>query len=225
MGPYPSAGLVQGSDGNFYGTTYGGRANELPPFGCGTVFKISPSGSLTTLWSFDGGTDGANPMAGLVQGSDGNFYGTTQSGGENGQGTLYRVSSSGSFANLYSFTGGSDGSGPVAGLVQGSDGNFYWTMYNGGTNYLGAVFRLTVPLNLPPNQITSVRCVGTNLIFNVASIAGETYQLQFTTNLASDIWSNVPGVSITNSIGGMLTLTNFAGANHPQGFYRFGITP
>ena len=74
-GADPVAGLVQGSDGNFYGTTYGGGANNV-----GTVFKITPSGTLTTLYSF-AGSDGAIPDAGLVQGSDGNFYGTTSGGG------------------------------------------------------------------------------------------------------------------------------------------------
>src|SRR5205823_4469717 len=71
-GAYPYAGLVQGSDGNFYGTTQGGGTS-----GVGTVFQITPTGTLTTLYNFSGG-DGAGPYAGLVQGSDGNFYGTTQ---------------------------------------------------------------------------------------------------------------------------------------------------
>ena len=79
MAGIPYAGLVQGSDGNFYGTTYDGGTN-----GYGTVFKISTNGVLTSLHSFTGTNDGANPYAGLVQGSDGNFYGTTYSGGTNG---------------------------------------------------------------------------------------------------------------------------------------------
>ena len=78
-GAIPHAGLVQGSDGNFYGTTYGGGTNGYD----GTVFKISTNGALTTLYSFTGGNDGANPEAGLVQGSDGYFYGTTDHGGTN----------------------------------------------------------------------------------------------------------------------------------------------
>ena len=83
-GATPDAGLIQGSDGNFYGTTAGigmgfGSSN-------GTVFKITPAGALTTLYSFCGQpncADGAHPQASLIQGSDGNFYGTTQYGGAN----------------------------------------------------------------------------------------------------------------------------------------------
>jgi uncharacterized repeat protein (TIGR03803 family) len=223
-GAYPSAGLVQGSDGNFYGTTQVGGTN---PCQCGTVFRISSSGSYTTLYSFVGyPNDGVDPR-GLVQGSDGNFYGTTQVGGTNDDGTVFRISPSGSYTSLYSFGSYPGDGGDPAGLVQGSDGNFYGTTEHGGTNNDGTVFKLTVPLSPPPypiNQITGVQLAGTNVVFNVVSIAGETYQLQYRNSLTSGSWSNVP-VSVTNSIGSILTLTNFAGANQPQGFYRFAITP
>ena len=96
--------------------------------GAGTVFKISATGALTTLYSFTGGKDGRNPSGGLVQGNDGNFYGTTLQGGINGDyGTVFKISATGALTNLYSFTGGEDGAGPSAGLVQGSDGIFYGT--------------------------------------------------------------------------------------------------
>ena len=84
-GANPYAGLVQGSDGNFYGTTSRRRRHDTARYG--TVFKISTNGALTTLYSFTGGNDGANPAAGLVQGSDGNFYGTTAYGGGTTSGT------------------------------------------------------------------------------------------------------------------------------------------
>src|SRR5437867_4968789 len=76
-GILPSAALLQASDGNFYGTTYGGGTSDL-----GTVFRMTPDGTLTTLHSFTGGADGAYPASGLFQGSDGNFYGTTPNGGK-----------------------------------------------------------------------------------------------------------------------------------------------
>ena len=91
---------MQGSDGNFYGTTEsGGTAGE------GTVFKMTPSGALTSLYSFSY-TNGAIPVAGLVQATDGNFYGVTYEGGAYGFGTLFKITSAGVLTTLYSFTGG-----------------------------------------------------------------------------------------------------------------------
>jgi len=117
-------GLVQGSDGNFYGTCGGGGTNG----GNGTVFRLSTNGVLTTLYSFTGGSDGAGPNAPLVQGSDGNFYGTTSQGGRNGWGTVFKITPrDGVLTNLHSFQGVSDGGLPSAPLVQGSDGYFYGT--------------------------------------------------------------------------------------------------
>jgi uncharacterized repeat protein (TIGR03803 family) len=132
------AGLVQGRDGNFYGTTFNGGTN-----GGGTVFQIRTNGTLTSLYSFTGGNDGAAPEAGLVQGNDGNFYGTTAEGGTNGAGTVFTISTNGALISLYSFTGGNDGTYPLAGLVQGSDGYFYGTTSAGGTNGVGTVFTIS----------------------------------------------------------------------------------
>ena len=215
------AGLVQGTDGNFYGTTLrgGGTGNH------GTVFRISPSGTYSNLYSFGGQPyDGASPYSGLVQGSDGNFYGMAEGGGM-GAGTVFRISPTGTCTSLYSFIGyPSDGAYPEAGLVQGSDGDFYGTSGGGAYND-GTVFKLTVPLNPPANQISALQIAGNDVAFAVPSVAGETYQLQFTTDLTSGTWSNVSGISVTNSIGALLTVTNFGGAVGPQGFYRFAITP
>jgi len=216
------APLVQGEDGNFYGTTSQGGAN-----GNGTVFRISPTGNLTNLWEFTGCGDGGIPYAGLVQGSDGNFYGTTSGSGSgpSGYGTVFRITPSGDLATLHSF-GVGDGANPFAGMVQGSDGSFYGTTYQGGTNgNYGTVFRLTVSLNPPANQISGIKLIGTSLVVSISSVAGETYQLQYSGSLTLSNWSNVGGASMTNSIGSTLTLTNFGGALQPQGFYRFDITP
>jgi uncharacterized repeat protein (TIGR03803 family) len=141
----PMVGLVQATDGNFYGTTASGGA-----VGGGTVFKITPNGALTTLYSFcaqSGCTDGANPYAGLVQATDGNFYGTTYNSGANGYGTVFRITPEGKLTTLHSFDG-ADGEAPVAGLVQATDGNFYGTASSGGAydqcNFgCGTVFKIT----------------------------------------------------------------------------------
>ena len=99
--------------------------------------------SLTTLYSFNG-TDGQLPSAALVQGTDGNFYGTTAAGGAHHQGTVFKIDSAGNLTTLHSFSGFPlDGAVPTAGLVQGTDGNFYGTTASGGLFYQGTVFRMT----------------------------------------------------------------------------------
>jgi len=143
-GNYPYAGLVQGMDGNLYGTTVEGGENGL-----GTVFRITPTGTLTTLYSFcsiPGCTDGAQPWAGLVQASDGSFYGTTYGGGTQSFGTLFKIAPSSTLTTLYSFcsqSGCTDGASPLAGLLQATDGTLYGTTTGGGTNGGGTVFKVT----------------------------------------------------------------------------------
>ena len=216
----PSAGLVQGSDGSFYGTTYYDGT-----YGAGTVFRISSSGSYTNLYFFGGfPDDGRGPSAGLVQGSDGNLYGTTEGGGTYLYGTVFRISPSGNYTNLYPFVGyPDDGRIPEAGLVQGSDGDFYGTTRVGGASNYGTVFRLTVPLGSPHNQISAIELVGTDVVVSLPSVAGETYQLQTRLAMTSGDWSNVPNAAVTNSLGGMLMITNSNGASQSEGFYRFLI--
>src|SRR5579871_1652313 len=113
--------LIQASDGNFYGTAeYGGDFN-----GFGTVFKITPQGVFTSLLTFDN-THGAFPIGGVIQGRDGNFYGTTSGGGSGlgTAGTVFKITPAGTLTTLYNFNfAGINGAWPWAGLVQGSDGN------------------------------------------------------------------------------------------------------
>jgi uncharacterized repeat protein (TIGR03803 family) len=151
-GEFPEAGLVQGTNGNFYGTTYDGGAPGActSPNGCGTVFKITPSGTLTTLHSFcsqSGCPDGENPSAGLIQGANGNFYGTMAYGGTYAQGTVFKITPGGVLTTLYSFCPGgypcTDGANPFAGLVQGTNGDFYGTTNVGGAHGYGSVFKIT----------------------------------------------------------------------------------
>jgi uncharacterized repeat protein (TIGR03803 family) len=137
-GANPIAGLFQGSDSNFYGMTTRGGANNT-----GTVFQITSAGTLTTLYSFTGGADGGYPLGGVIQGSDGNLYGTTSQGGANSSGTVFQITTAGVLTTLYSFPGGTNGAFPQAGLVQGADGNYYGTTSIGGSNTYGTVFSIT----------------------------------------------------------------------------------
>jgi uncharacterized repeat protein (TIGR03803 family) len=139
--------LVLGTDGNFYGTTWGGG-----PGNAGTVFEITPTGTLTTLYSFCVAhypycLDGDNPI-GLVLGTDGNFYGMTAAGGNyfNNAGTVFKITPTGTLTTIYNFcaqTKCTDGSEPRNQLTLGSDGNFYGTTYFGGTHNDGTVFKIT----------------------------------------------------------------------------------
>jgi uncharacterized repeat protein (TIGR03803 family) len=134
----PHAGVVQGTDGNFYGTTVDGGAGLY-----GTAFKLLASGAVTVLHSFTNGVDGANPFAGVIQATDGKFYGASLEGIGASFGTLFRMTTSGALTPLYGFGGGTDGGNPLASLVQGSDGNLYGTASTGGSNGVGTVFSLS----------------------------------------------------------------------------------
>jgi len=141
----PTAGLIQAGNRDFYGTTVGGGAHLS-----GSVFQIAAQGKLTTLYSFcalSSCADGAFPRAGLIYATNGNLYGTTESGGAYGGGTVFKITSKGRLTTLYSFcpkSGCPDGDYPEAALIQGTDGNFYGTTRYGGANgNYGTVFKIT----------------------------------------------------------------------------------
>src|SRR5579863_1942287 len=151
-GSNPSGSLIQGTDGNFYGTTPGGGENVAG----GTVFKITPGGALTTLYNFcsqAGCIDGEDPRGSVVQGRDG-LYGTTVSGGTYSLGTVFKITPEGKAITLYSFCAPpdcNDGNEPRAPLTQGRNGDFYGTTLQRGVNDGGTLFEIT-----PLGQLTTL---------------------------------------------------------------------
>jgi len=140
-GALPYGGLIQATNGEFYGTTYSGGTG-----GYGTLFQMTPSGTLTTQYSFcsqSNCADGANPYAGVVQATDGNLYGTTYTGGNSNSGTVFKSSLGGSLTTLFDFCAGlfCAGGKPYAALIQATDGYLYGT-FETGYDY-GGVFKIS----------------------------------------------------------------------------------
>ena len=152
--------LILGADGNFYGTTAQGGTTYKPGVssGHGTFFKLTPTGTLTSLHSFTG-PDGAQPVAGMVLATDGNFYGVTEYGGAGscqngfepaGCGSIFKITPEGAFSTFASLEGQTRL--PAGGLIQASDGNLYGTTYYGGDGACvtsgfpgcGTVYKLTL---------------------------------------------------------------------------------
>jgi uncharacterized repeat protein (TIGR03803 family) len=206
-GEFPEAGLIQDTNGSFYGTTFGGGA-----YGDGTVFEVTAAGVLTTLYSFCAQskcTDGANPTAGLILASDGNLYGTTSAavirGGQNGDGTVFKITPGGKLTTLHIFSG-TDGAGPVGGLVQATNGNFYGTTPIEGAGADGTLFSLSVGLGpFVETQPTSGK-VGAKVIIlgtNLTSASGVTFNgtaAKFTVVSKSEIKTIVPEGATTGTV-------------------------
>ncbi|HTR23616.1 MAG TPA: choice-of-anchor tandem repeat GloVer-containing protein [Terriglobales bacterium] len=227
-GTSPESGVIEGNDGNFYGTTNAGGMQYCGPygFGCGTVFQLSPAGKLTALHSFDN-TDGAQVFAGVVQGTDGNFYGTTYSGGANDNcfgtcGTLFSMTPTGSLTSLYDFCAQSncpDGDNPVAGLIQGTNGQLYGMASAGGTDSFtctfgcGTIFSLNMGLgpfvtprpNAGPVK-SKVVILGTDLT-GTTNVSFNGVAAKFKVVSATEITTKVPKGATT----GTLTVTTPGG--------------
>jgi uncharacterized repeat protein (TIGR03803 family) len=206
-GQTPYAGLIQGSDGNFYGTTTEGGPNND-----GTVFKITPTGEFTTLWTFcskESCADGIGPEGGLIQATDGNFYGTTSAGGSPGSGTIFKITSGGALTTVYNFctqTGCADGGGPYAGVIQGTNGDFYGTTEEGGINGYGVVYSLSTGLGpFVQTKPTSgkvgkaVQILGTDLT-GATSVTFNGTAATFTVVSGSEITTKVPTGATTGPV-------------------------
>jgi uncharacterized repeat protein (TIGR03803 family) len=147
-GSQPQGNLLLGSDGSIYGTAsaggkFGGSCTFL--FGCGVVFKIDSMGNETVLHTFTGGSDGADPRAGLVRDKVGNLYGASAAGGTDGWGVVFTLSPSGQETVLWTFTGGGDGAEPIGQLYRDSNGDLYGTTIFGGDAQAGVVYKVVGP--------------------------------------------------------------------------------
>lgn len=163
----PYAGLMLGSNGVLYGTTFLGGTNSN-----GTVFQLSTTGTLTPAHGFNGANDGGNPYASLIQGADGQLYGTAFYGGTSGFGTAFRLTPANAFFPLVSFNG-TNGAYPQAPLLQAADGNFYGTTQNGGayTNQFGTGYGTVFQLTAGGMLTTLFSFNGTNGAFPRAGLA------------------------------------------------------
>jgi uncharacterized repeat protein (TIGR03803 family) len=221
----PASTLVQGADGSFYGSALDGGISGCDfPYNCGTIFRITPDGKLTTLHRFDA-TDGASPTGALVQATDGNFYGTTYQGGDLtcgdpnepfGCGTVFKMTPEGILTTLHNFcvqSGCPDGNRPYAGLVQDTSGMFYGLTFSGGdmncggTYYgCGTVFSLDAGLGpflktLPAFGAveTGVRILGTDLS-SVTNVRFNGIESKFTVVSRSEITTTVPKGATTGPV-------------------------
>jgi uncharacterized repeat protein (TIGR03803 family) len=221
--------LIEGPDGNFYFTSTGYyAADSCSGSDCGSILSITPSGGLTVLHTFNGTTDGASPLGPLSLGADGAFYGTASQGGDTsgcitgyrvpGCGTLFRITPSGEFTVLHTFTGGADGGVPGMNMLQASDGNFYGVTSAGGTvsygcgdTNCGVIYQLTpsgkfsVVVDLPTpviqqyedyqSELTegkdgALYGIGVNTIYKIAPSTGYTL-----------VWKNPSNTDVINSEG------------------------
>ena len=213
LGSAPQTALVQGADGNFYGTTNGGGSGG----GFGTVFKVTPAGVFTTLVNFTGTSGaalGTNPNTNLLLASDGNFYGTTIVGGPSSSGTVYKIAANGTFTSLLSFTGNgglNPGNQPTTNLIQGSDGNLYGTTSLGGVNGQGTVYK-----------VTTAGVLTTLAAFTGGGGAAPGSGPQGTLKQGADGW--LYGTTIGSGLYGMGTVFRISTAGVFQNLYSFGTT-
>jgi uncharacterized repeat protein (TIGR03803 family) len=217
-GANPVAALVQGTDGYLYGTTQYGGTNDLATGGDGTIFRITTNGLLTSLYSFTGGIDGADPQAPLTLGTDGNLYGTTSAGGVADSGTVFQFTPGGTLTTLVLFDYDSYGANPLAGLFEGADGSFYGTAQSGGTNGSGTVYRFSLSPAAPVFQ-TLTRTDGI-LTLTWSAANGQPYLLQYKPSLSATNWTTLLSLTATNSTASASDTMIPSG----QRFYRVVLT-
>ena len=230
-------GIVLGKDGCFYGTTIEGGSG-WPGSTSGTIYRITTNGALTTLYTFTGGSDGNNPNS-LMQASDGNFYGTTWSGGDYydhqyyyyGHGTIFQLTPQGKLTTLYAFRG-PDGQNPDATLTEGRNGKLYGTTPFGGSRFIpydspsrshpweDEGYGTTFSLNIPPT-ILGLTATNGAIAISWNALSNQVCQVQYNTDLGSTNWVNLGSpITVTNALN---TTIDVDAAT--QRYYRIQLLP
>jgi uncharacterized repeat protein (TIGR03803 family) len=172
-GSYPESTLVQDANGNLYGTTLNGGA-----YGNGTVFEITPTDQYIVIHSFNANddTDGAFPQSAPTLANDGNLYGTTANGGNEGHGNIYQITPEGTYTSLYSFCNAITCSAYDAayGLLQGTDGIFYGATADGGAHGDGVVYSFSNNLGPLVKTVPVAAAVGARVIILGNGLSGTT---------------------------------------------------
>jgi uncharacterized repeat protein (TIGR03803 family) len=204
--------VIRDAAGNLYGTTYsGGTLGCGIGLGCGTVFKLDPTGKETILHKFTGMPDGNLPAAGLILDAASNLYGTTYAGGDHDGGTVFKVEPNGKAIVLHSFTGHPDGQGPVASLIGDAKGNLYGTTYYGGDPACGYVW-------------------GCGTVFRVDASGKETVMHRFTgvdggyypaAGLVRDSAGNLYGTTYTGGANGFGVVFQLDSTGHETVLHPF----
>ena len=182
LGPF-----AQGRDGNLYSTSQDGGK-----YGFGTVFQLSPAGQVKVLYSFQNKNDGAYPNSGLTLGTDGSLYGTTPAGGSVGYGLVFRITTSGQFKVVHNFNGNTEGAPADSPPIQGTDGNFYGTVSDGGNAVFGTVYKMT-----PAGKLTVLYTFGGSVRYPVALTLG----------IDGNFYGTFLGGTGTNVDGGVFKIT------------------
>jgi uncharacterized repeat protein (TIGR03803 family) len=225
-GMIPEGLLLLAKDGSFYGATDFYNTNLYNPTDTnydninfnGSIYRVTPEGILTTLFQFNG-TNGRAPWIGLTEGPDGNFYGTTHSGGTHDLGTIFQVTPSGVFTSLFSFDGTNNDGYPMSPLTLGRDGCFYGTTVSGSSDRYGTVFKVSIPM---APKLQSLNRTNGSMLLTWSSVAEQTYQLQFNSDLSSTNWINL-GAS-TLATNGSMSASDSVGTDL-QRFYRVVLLP
>jgi uncharacterized repeat protein (TIGR03803 family) len=221
---------IVGNDGNFYGATIAVPNTYIMGSVTGQIYKMTPSGLMTNLYSFSGNVsgpsiDGSYPSS-LIQGSDKNFYGTTAYGGVNGAGTFFKIDSNGNETVLYSFGGSADDGQIPESVMQGQDGNFYGVTQSGGVNGQN---RCTSSIELTANTYTC-RAYGNGTLFKITQSGAESVVYSFgayagdaisPTTIMQTSDGNFYGISGGGANGSLTCLANQLCSNGDGSVYKF----